>query len=116
MMQNPNDFICESYPEMNAESREWDKNFQQTSENLQKGRTRTDNWAILSPAYHCSINHEVRNSMNAIMGFAQILNYNEVSKEDIKLYSEIICNETEQLLHIFIQLLDQLKRTAILAC
>jgi hypothetical protein len=114
MVQNQKEFLCEACPELNTEFRKWDRNFQSAGENLPEGRTRIDNWAIFNPVYHCSINHEVRNSMNAIMGFAQILNQKEVSKEDIKLYSEIICCETEQLLRIFSQLLDQLKNSAFL--
>jgi hypothetical protein len=50
--------------------------------------------------------------MNAIMGFAQILNHEGISKEDRELYTGIICKVTEQLLHTFNQLLNQLKKRA----
>jgi signal transduction histidine kinase len=47
------------------------------------------------------VNHEVRTALNAIMGFAQILNLKNNTKEEIKSYTGIICQQTQNLLEIF---------------
>jgi signal transduction histidine kinase len=52
------------------------------------------------------INHEVRTSLNAIMGFGQILNTENVTAEETKLYAGIICQQSELLLSIFSELLN----------
>jgi signal transduction histidine kinase len=54
------------------------------------------------------MNHEVRTALNAIMGFAQILNSENVSPEEMKSYSGIIWQESEHLLFIFNELLNLL--------
>ena len=51
------------------------------------------------------INHEVRTSMNAIMGFAQVINIDDISKEVRKSCSEVICKESEHLIEIFNQII-----------
>jgi signal transduction histidine kinase len=48
-----------------------------------------------------TVNHEVRTALNAIMGFAQILHIRSNTTEEIKSYSGIICQQSENLLEIF---------------
>jgi signal transduction histidine kinase len=48
-----------------------------------------------------AVNHEVRTALNAIMGFAQILNLRNNTKEEIKSYAGIICQQSQNLLEIF---------------
>ena len=47
------------------------------------------------------INHEVRTCLNAIVGFSQILNFENVSTEDKQRYLGVIYQETDHLLRIF---------------
>jgi signal transduction histidine kinase len=54
------------------------------------------------------INHEVRTSMTAIMGFSQLLRQDSLTCEDRLAYAEYICQETERLLGTFNQLLELL--------
>ncbi len=53
------------------------------------------------------VNHEVRTALNAIMGFAQILYSDSNTKEEIRSYARIICQQSENLLDIF----NELQRT-----
>ena len=53
------------------------------------------------------VNHEVRTALNAIMGFAQILDSRENTKEEVHSYSGIICQQSENLLAIFNDLLKR---------
>jgi len=52
------------------------------------------------------INHEVRTSLNAIMGFAQILHTEEVTKEELQSYAAIIYKQSEHLASVFTEMLD----------
>jgi signal transduction histidine kinase len=54
-----------------------------------------------------AVNHEVRTALNAIMGFAQILNSEENTKEEVHSYAGIICQQSENLLEIFNDLLNR---------
>jgi signal transduction histidine kinase len=54
------------------------------------------------------INHEVRTSMTAIIGFSQLLRQDGLSGEDKTAFAEYICQETEHLLKTFNHLLEQL--------
>jgi hypothetical protein len=48
-----------------------------------------------------TVNQEVRTALNTIMGFAQILNLRNNTKEEIKSYAGIICQQSQYLLEIF---------------
>jgi signal transduction histidine kinase len=48
-----------------------------------------------------TVDQEVRTALNAIMGFAQILIMKNNTKEEIKSYSGIICQQSQNLLEIF---------------
>ena len=54
-----------------------------------------------------AVNHEVRTALNAIMGFAQILNQEENSKEEVHSYAGIICQQSENLLEIFNNMINR---------
>jgi signal transduction histidine kinase len=51
--------------------------------------------------FEATVNHEVRTALNAIMGFAQIMHLRSNTAEEIKSYSGIICQQSENLLEIF---------------
>jgi signal transduction histidine kinase len=55
-----------------------------------------------------AVNHEVRTALNAIMGFAQILNSRENTKEEVHSYAGIICQQSENLLEIFNDMLSRI--------
>ncbi len=56
--------------------------------------------------FRTGINHEVRTALNAIMGFAQVMHSHEISEEELHSFSEIICQQSEYILHIFNKVLD----------
>lgn len=78
-----------------------------------------DNWLTDSPIMTASdtaamLNHEVRTSINAIMGFAQILGHGMASRDEIKSCTDMICAESEHLLYIFNELIDLPLRSGLL--
>ena len=56
---------------------------------------------FLCPDSVNEINHEVRTCLNAIMGFSQILNFENVSAADKHRYLGVIYKETDHLLRVF---------------
>jgi signal transduction histidine kinase len=59
-----------------------------------------------------AVNHEVRTALNAIMGFAQILNQEENTIEEVHSYAGIICQQSENLLEIFNSLINRFSSNA----
>ena len=53
-----------------------------------------------------NMSHEIRTPMNGIIGFARLLNEEELSPEKIKNYTNIIANSSEQLLKIITDILE----------
>jgi signal transduction histidine kinase len=60
----------------------------------------------LKTAFLGNMSHEIRTPLNGIMGFSQLLNENELSKNEIKSYLEIIKTCGDQLIHIIDDVLD----------
>ena len=53
------------------------------------------------------VNHEVRTALNAIMGFAQILNLEENTKEEVHTYDGIIWQQSENQLAIINDIINK---------
>jgi PAS domain S-box-containing protein len=66
---------------------------------LLKAKERAEESDRLKTAFLQNLSHEVRTPMNSIMGFASLLP-GEVDKNLIDKYSDIIVNNSEQLVHI----------------
>jgi len=60
----------------------------------------------LKSAFLANMSHEIRTPMNGIIGFTEMLNSEELSKEEKRYYSEIIKDSTSQLLRIINDILD----------
>jgi hypothetical protein len=75
---------------------------------LKKRNERKPDIKPLSPEEEISFDHEFRTSLNAIMGFAQILKLLEDSCVEIKSFAEIIYNESENLLSIYKKIMNRL--------
>ncbi len=63
----------------------------------------------MKSSFLANISHEVRTPMNAIMGFAELLERPNITKDDRLKYSEIITNAGNQLLNIIDDLIDLAK-------
>lgn len=60
----------------------------------------------LKSAFLANMSHEIRTPMNAIMGFAELLSYDDISKSEKKEFSEIINKRSNDLLRIIDDILD----------
>ena len=68
-------------------------------EELIKAKERAEESDYLKTAFLQNMSHEIRTPMNSIMGFASLLP-EENEKSNIDNYSNIICKNSEQLVHI----------------
>jgi len=60
----------------------------------------------LKSAFLANISHEIRTPMNGIMGFAELLSYENITKEEQKQYVDIINKSGQRLLSIINDLID----------
>ncbi|MDO8899575.1 MAG: ATP-binding protein, partial [Bacteroidales bacterium] len=60
----------------------------------------------LKTAFLQNMSHEIRTPLNGIIGFSALLNYDDVSREEIKEYSAIICQSGNRLIEIVNNILD----------
>jgi len=60
----------------------------------------------LKSLFLSNISHEIRTPMNAIIGFSDLLRNNEISKDKINYYSEIIINNSEILIKSIEDIID----------
>lgn len=60
----------------------------------------------LKTAFLQNISHEIRTPLNGIIGFAQLLYETEVSKEEVKEYSDIILTSANRLLDLLNNIID----------
>jgi signal transduction histidine kinase/CheY-like chemotaxis protein len=60
----------------------------------------------LKSEFLCNMSHEIRTPMNGIIGFSHIINERNLSEEERKRYTNIIMNNSEQLLRIIDDILE----------
>ncbi len=60
----------------------------------------------LKTAFLQNMSHEIRTPLNGIIGFSGLLQYDDISKEDIKEYTSIIQNSGHRLIEIVNNVLD----------
>lgn len=60
----------------------------------------------LKSEFLCNMSHEIRTPMNGIIGFSHIINERNLSEEERKRFSNIIVNNSEQLLRIIDDILE----------
>ncbi len=60
----------------------------------------------LKTAFLANISHEVRTPLNGLMGFAQILESQNISPQEVKRYANIIIKKANDLLTLFNEILD----------
>ena len=113
MKQNLPDQTCETYYEICTELPEGNKGALLLNDHLSDSFFRDEQTDHFEQTLKIRFSHEIRTSMNAIMGLAQILCSRDISIEEKESYCNIICKETEQVLQIFNHIFDKLKMTSV---
>ena len=90
------------------------KNNELTKErdDLEIARHKAEQSDKLKTAFLSNISHEIRTPMNAILGFSQILNDDDISKEESKEFANLILEKGGDLMKLINDLLDYSKLMA----
>ena len=73
---------------------------------LRKAKQKAEESSKLKSEFLANMSHEIRTPMNGIIGFASLLEDQDLSDESRKNYVQIIQNSTRQLLHIIDEILE----------
>jgi PAS domain S-box-containing protein len=73
---------------------------------LVEAKERAEESDKLKSSFLHNVSHEIRTPMNAIIGFADLLKEPDLDKEEIKKYSDIIINSSNQLLSIITDIVN----------
>ncbi len=73
---------------------------------LRKAKQKAEESNKLKSEFLANMSHEIRTPMNGIIGFASLLEDDELSSESRKNYVQVIQNSTRQLLHIIDEILE----------
>lgn len=75
-------------------------------QNLKEAKEKAEENERLKSAFLANMSHEIRTPMNGIIGFSELLDRQNLTKEKQKTYTEIIKNSSVQLLSIVNDILD----------
>ncbi len=75
-------------------------------EELLRAKEKAEEADKLKTAFLCNMSHEIRTPMNAIMGFADLIENNELTAEKRKVYAKTISHRANDLLTIINDIID----------
>ncbi|NOZ35247.1 MAG: PAS domain S-box protein [Chlorobi bacterium] len=96
----------EEYLTLNEELKETGRKLMSLNEELLIAKEKAEESNRLKSAFIANMSHEIRTPMNGILGFAQLLNVPNISKEKIQEYTNIINNSGNHLLNIINDIID----------
>jgi PAS domain S-box-containing protein len=98
--------LNEEYAAMNEELADSFKMINDINQELIAAKDKAEESDMLKSAFLANMSHEIRTPMNAIVGFADLLNDKELSREKTEKYIKIINSNSLQLLAIINDIID----------
>lgn len=96
----------EEYMALNEELNEANQRMREINEKLMQATEKAQESDRLKSAFLANMSHEIRTPMNGIIGFCQLLQQPNISKEQITTFSNIIVNSSQHLLSIINDIID----------
>ena len=101
-----NKLLLEDIQIKNKELKQYNAELKSTVEQLKIAKEKAEESDRLKQSFLQNISHEIRTPMNGILGFADLLKSDNISKETRMSYLEIINKSGEQLMQIIEDVLD----------
>lgn len=113
-LHNQNSMLEERQEEISVQNEELERHRNQLEEivdrrthALKNALMRAEETDRLKSAFLANMSHEIRTPMNAILGFTSLLEDEELTNEERKMYAEIILSNGESLLNLLNDILDR---------
>jgi signal transduction histidine kinase/CheY-like chemotaxis protein len=94
-------YIC-----ANDNLKESNDRIRKVNQELILAREKAEESNRLKSAFVANMSHEIRSPMNAIIGFAELMNSRNLTKKEIKEFTSIIIFKSNELLHLINDILD----------
>ncbi|MBN2667754.1 MAG: tetratricopeptide repeat-containing sensor histidine kinase [Bacteroidales bacterium] len=101
-----NQIIAKQKFEVEKQNLKLEKEVEARTIQLEKALEKAEESNRLKSAFLANISHEIRTPLNSIMGFSEILSYEDVDKETLKSSSLLIRNNSYALLRIINDIVD----------
>jgi PAS domain S-box-containing protein len=88
---------------------ELEKQVRERTNDYKKAKEKAETADQLKTAFLANMSHEIRTPLNAILGFAQLLNDEDISKKQIANYTDLIQRGGNSLLHLINDIIDLAK-------
>jgi PAS domain S-box-containing protein len=88
---------------------ELEKQVRERTNDYKKAKEKAETADQLKTAFLANMSHEIRTPLNAILGFAQLLNDDDISKKQIANYTDLIQRGGNSLLHLINDIIDLAK-------
>jgi signal transduction histidine kinase/CheY-like chemotaxis protein len=98
--------LNEKYITSNESLKESNEAIRQVNQELIIARKKAEESDQLKSAFVANMSHEIRSPMNAIIGFAELMNTRNLTKKEIKEFTSIIVVKSNELLHLINDILD----------
>lgn len=90
----------------NEELKESNERIKKVNHELITAREKAEESDRLKSAFLANMSHEIRTPMNAIIGFSDLMNKNGITKTEIKEFTSIIVNKSNELLQLLNDIVD----------
>ncbi len=88
------------YQQLNSTLQQTNQMLQKSNQQLSEAKEKAQAADKLKSAFLSNMSHEIRTPMNAIIGFASLLNVDDISRDDAKRYIGVIQSSSNHLLNL----------------
>lgn len=98
--------LNDKYSCANENLKESNEKIKRVNQELILAREKAEESDRLKSAFVANMSHEIRTPMNAIIGFAELMNSKEITRQEIEEFTSIIVMKSNELLHLINDILD----------
>ncbi|MBN2485659.1 MAG: response regulator [Bacteroidales bacterium] len=100
------DHISQQNAELELHRNHLEKLVHERTQELLEAKERAEEADRLKTAFLANMSHEIRTPMNSILGFINLLDFEDISEEERTQFKELINTNSQMLLHVIDDILD----------